>query len=346
MAVRALLWEVDPAMPKGVVCRVCSHYCRIPENETGRCRTRVNKAGVLFSLTSDQAAVSNLDPVEKKPLYHFMPGTSTFSLGTRGCNMRCLFCQNHSLSQVEISTSGSFSESLSGQRVSGIAALAIQSGAASVSFTYNEPTVGFELIAGVAPRALEAGLANVLVSNAYASKECLTRLKPLIQAANFDLKAFDDNFYRDVCGARLVPVLRTLAQAVAFGWHVEITTLLIPGANDSDAEVKALARFIKEDLGEDVPWHISRFRPLFQFKKAPPTPIKSLERARAIGLAEGLRFVYIGNVPGHDAENTYCPGCGEIVVRRSGYQTAASFSHICGRCGETVPIVRRRRGEV
>ncbi|MDR3073886.1 MAG: radical SAM protein, partial [Deltaproteobacteria bacterium] len=206
----------------------------------------------------------------------------------------------------------------------------------------NEPTVSAELIASVAPRANEAGLRAILVSNAYASRECMAVLRPMIQAANFDLKSFSDAFYRDVCGARLTPVLRTLEAARSFGWWLEITTLLIPGRNDSDEELAAIAGFIRKELGADVPWHISRFRPMFRLTDAPPTSAASLERARSIGFAEGLSFVYIGNVPGHDGENTYCPGCGKAAVRRVGYRTEAPAppaSPGCPHCGLVLPGV-------
>lgn len=339
MAVKAILWKRDATKSGGVRCLLCAHYCRVESGGSGRCRMRVNRDGVLFSLCSDHIVAANLDPVEKKPLFHFMPGTATFSLGTPGCNMICAFCQNHGLSQGTAPDFGAAALAFPAELRDGVVASARESGAASISFTYNEPTISAELITSVAPKANDAGLAAILVSNAYAGKECMAELRPIIQAANFDLKAFNDAFYRDLCGARLAPVLRTIARAVAFGWWVEVTTLLIPGRNDSDEELTALARFIKNDLGAHVPWHISRFRPMFRLADVPATPVSSLERAHAIGLAEGLQFVYTGNVPGHDGESTYCPVCGEMAIRRTGYRTEMPCGSVCGYCGETLPGV-------
>lgn len=343
MAVQALLWEKDPARVMGVRCMACSHYCRIGSGEAGQCRVRVNRDGVLYSLSSCHIAAANLDPVEKKPLFHFMPGTQTFSLGTPGCNMTCAFCQNHGLSQGKVPDFGSTETAMPAKFIARIIASAEESCSASISYTYNEPTVSPELIAAVAPRTIEAGLANILVSNAYAGKESMAVLKPLIHAANFDLKSFNDAFYRDLCGARLTPVLRTITSAAHFGWWVEITTLLIPGHNDSDTELASIARFIKEELGPHVPWHVSRFRPMFKLKNAPPTPLSSLERAHAIGKAEGLHFVYTGNVPGHDAESTYCPNCGGIFVRRVAYTTSPPASNVCIYCNFPVSGVWHKK---
>lgn len=342
MTVKAILWEQDSAKDGGVRCLACSHYCRVGREESGRCRMRVNRAGTLYSLSSDRIAAANLDPVEKKPLFHFMPGTLTFSLGTPGCNMTCAFCQNHSLSQGAIPAFGPATDSLPDSFAAKIVSSAVSSGASSVSFTYNEPTISPELITTLAPRAREAGLDAILVSNAYAGKESMAVMRDMIRAANFDLKSFSDSFYRDVCGARLAPALRTIALAASFGWWVEVTTLLIPGRNDSDEELKAMAAFIRNDLGPDAPWHISRFRPMFRLTDAPPTPLSSLERAVAIGRAEGLRFVYAGNVPGHDSENTRCPGCGDIFIRRKGYEAEPPVSDRCAGCGARVPGVWRR----
>lgn len=345
MAVKAVLWETD-AETRAVRCVACAHACRVQEGGAGRCRVRVNRGGILYSLSSDCVAAANLDPVEKKPLFHFLPGTSTMSFGTPGCNMTCAFCQNHTLSQGSLpafecpadtasSVAGALPESFSARAVDA----AITARAASVSFTYNEPCVSPELILALAPRAAEAGLASILVSNAYASRRSMQALREHIRAANFDLKSFSDQFYRDLCGARLAPVLHTIAEAAGFGWWVEITTLLIPGHNDSDAELTSIARFIKEDLGAYVPWHVSRFRPMFKMPTTPPTPVSSLERAVAIGAAEGLHFVYAGNVPGHDAENTRCPACGAVALGRAGYRVAAAFDGRCPACGKGIPGV-------
>ena len=341
MAVRAVFWENDRDEAFAVHCRACSHACRIEEGAFGRCRIRVNREGVLYSLSSDRLATVNLDPVEKKPLYHFLPGTTTLSFGTPGCNLTCSFCQNHTLSQGPVPAFGTPLPEMPCDFADRAVASALEAGAVSVSFTYNEPFVSPELILAVAPRAKEAGLASILVSNAFAGKDSLPAFKDCVRAVNFDLKSFRDDFYRDICGARLAPVLHTIERAVGFGWWVELTTLLIPGHNDSDEELASIARFIKGNLGANVPWHISRFRPMFRMLKTPPTPVSSLERAVSIGLAEGLSFVYAGNVPGHDAENTRCPECGKIALMRAGYRTDKGFDGVCRCCGAALAGVWR-----
>lgn len=336
MAVRAILWEDGG---RGFAhCGLCPRSCRIPEGGSGACRVRVNRGGVLYSLASDAVIVANADPIEKKPLFHFLPGTETFSLGTPGCNMTCAFCQNHSLSQGAVPSFSAPEEVFPPRLARGIVASALGERCASVAFTYNEPLMAVEQIRAVSPLAREAGLAVVMVSNGYWSGEALRVLAPLVDAANFDLKSFSEAFYRDVCGAELAPVLKTLAGAVAAGWWVEVTTLLIPGRNDSDGELARLARFIRKELGPDVPWHISRFRPMHMMADVPVTPVSALERAHAIGVAEGLRFVYTGNVAGHAAENTFCPHCGEVFVKRAGYRVVSPPSRpFCATCGRSVP---------
>ena len=340
MAIEAILW--DSSSGSDVFCRACAHACRIPVGSAGRCRVRVNRDGVLFSLSSDSVVACNLDPVEKKPLYHFLPATTTFSVGTPGCNMTCSFCQNYSLSQGNVPAFSMSPQVFPENFALRAVATAGEAGASSVSFTYNEPSVSPELVLAVAPKAKEAGFASVLVSNAYMSESAINALRHYINAANFDLKSFRDAFYTDVCGARLAPVLRTISRAVDFGWWVELTTLLIPGHNDSDAELSAIARFIRENLGPQVPWHVSRFRPMHRMPSVPPTPVASLERACAIGVAEGLHFVYAGNVPGHEAENTRCPACGRMVLQRRGYQVEAAFGGECPSCGTSISGVWRK----
>lgn len=324
--------------PGRVQCRLCAHNCVIAQEATGRCRVRWNHNSALYSLVADHVTAAHLDPVEKKPLFHFLPGSATFSVGTEGCNMTCAFCQNHDLSQRQIPPDtpiGIFPASLPRRLVE----TARTAGAASIAYTYNEPTIFFEMLEPTARMAQENGLDNILVSNAYQSRECLDALRPLIQAANFDLKSFSNAFYREHCGARLRPVLNTLRTAMEFGWWVEITTLLIPGLNDSDEELRAIARFIKSDLGPDVPWHISRFRPMFRMLDRPPTPLASLERALTAGREEGLHFVYAGNVPGHDSESTRCPACHAVAIPRTGYEAPANATGHCPACDAAIPGV-------
>ncbi len=315
---KARLWKGLDKPLNSVQCKLCNHYCIIKEGERGRCGVRINSNGELFTLIYDKVAAINIDPVEKKPLYHFLPTTKTLSFGTMGCNFSCVFCQNYTLSQPPKE-----SGIVSGERVSpnGLIKAAMSYGCKSISFTYSEPTIFFELIEDTATQAKEAGLKCILVSNGFMSTECLDRLKGLIHGANVDLKSFSDDFYKNLCDGRLKPVLKNLVHMKKMGWWIEVTTLLIPGKNDSHKELKELASFICNELGNDVPWHISRFHPDYKLLDSSITPLKSLEVAYEIGKNAGLNYVYLGNVPASPKENTYCPNCGEILIKRIGFDT-------------------------
>jgi pyruvate formate lyase activating enzyme len=277
--------------------------------------------------------------VEKKPLYHYLPGTTTLSFGTPGCNFACSFCQNAALSH-EAREQGHVRLRKTTARA--LVEEAGRCGAASLSFTYSEPTVFFELMAETADLAQQAGLGAILVSNGFQSPDRLEALQSRIQAANIDLKSFRENFYREYCHARLAPVLDNLKGMRSRGWWVEITTLLIPGLNDSSEELRELARFIAQELGQEVPWHISRFHPAFRMRDLPPTPLADLERAARIGQEEGLRFVYLGNVAQHALATTFCPGCGRPLLIRRGYTVKGlPFDGICV-CGELLPGIWSR----
>jgi pyruvate formate lyase activating enzyme len=314
MTTPALLWR--SLQGDTVQCRLCAHFCRIEEGRTGRCGVRRNEGGSLVTLSYDKVAALHLDPVEKKPLFHFLPGTTTLSLGTPGCNLDCAFCQNWSLSQPPRQ-----GRPVEGERIAprDIVRMARTSGAASIAYTYSEPTIFFELMHETATLAREEGLSNIMVSNGFQSPECIDELNGLIQAANIDLKSFREEFYHDICGARLKPVLDNLRHMKRLGWHLEVTTLLIPDENDSDGELRDIARFLHEELGADMPWHVSRFHPCHRMQHHPPTPLDTLKRAYDIGRAEGLQYVFVGNVPGSGLENTVCPGCGRTVIERSGF---------------------------
>jgi pyruvate formate lyase activating enzyme len=329
----ALLWR--PLEKNTVQCLLCAHFCRIDDGDRGQCGVRENRAGSLFSLSYDKVAALNLDPVEKKPLFHFLPGTTTLSLGTPGCNLACLFCQNDSLSQPPRLGGQVKGESIPPRD---IVRMAQTSGAASVAYTYSEPTVFFELMLDTATLAKEVGLKNIMVSNGFQSPQCLDELGTLIQAANIDLKSFRDDFYRDVCSARLDPVLKNLAHIKRLGWHLEVTTLVIPELNDSDRELTNIARFICDELGADTPWHVSRFHPCHHMREHPPTPLDTLKQAYDIGRAAGLHHVFVGNVPGSGLEDTLCPGCGLRVVERSGFTILRDRLRrgVCAGCGEIV----------
>ncbi len=333
MTAPALLWKAldDDA----VQCRLCAHFCRMAPGSRGRCGVRENRHGSLVTLVQDHVAALNLDPIEKKPLFHFLPGTQTLSLGTPGCNLACTFCQNWSLSQPPRQGLPVRGEAIAPRELVG---MALSAGARSIAYTYSEPTIFFELVAETAVLGLEAGLANILVSNGFQSPECLEHLGPLIQAANIDLKSFREKFYRDVCAARLAPVLANLMHMRRLGWHLEVTTLVIPGLNDSDAELGDIARFLYRELGADTPWHVSRFHASHLMQDRPATPAETLGRAHDIGRAEGLHHVFVGNVPGSGLENTTCPGCGLTVMERSGFAVRMTGMQdgACARCGRTI----------
>jgi len=333
MTTPALLWR--PLQGDTVQCRLCAHFCRIEEGLTGLCGVRRNTGGTLFSLSYDRVAALNLDPVEKKPLFHFLPGTSTLSLGTPGCNLDCAFCQNWSLSQPPRQ-----GRPIQGQHIppKDIVRMAHGAGAKSIAYTYSEPTVFFELMLETATLARTENLANIMVSNGFQSPECLDELGPVIQAANIDLKSFREEFYRDVCAARLGPVLKNLVHMLRLGWHVEVTTLVIPNLNDSDAELRDIARFLRTEMGADTAWHVSRFHPCHRMEDRPPTPLDTLRRAYDIGKAEGLHHVFVGNVPGSGLENTCCPGCGRTVVERGGFTVLRNRLRrgSCPDCGQAV----------
>jgi pyruvate formate lyase activating enzyme len=329
----ASLWK---ALPDGrVSCRLCSHFCRIDKGRRGLCGVRENRDGALFTLVYDRVAAANLDPVEKKPLYHFLPGTTTFSFGTMGCNLSCSFCQNFSLSQPPRQ-----GQPIAGERVSpaDLVAVARRSGAASVSYTYSEPTIFFELMTDTADLVHAAGLKNIMVSNGFQSRQCLDALAGRIDAANIDLKAMRPDFYERVCGARLQPVLKNLVRIRELGWWLEVTTLLIPGENDSAQELTELAGFLAKELGVDTPWHISRFHPDFAMRDRPPTSPESLERAWSLGREAGLRYVYVGNVRDAARSATMCPGCGERLIEREGMGilAARTAGGRCPSCGASI----------
>lgn len=327
----ALLWKKQD--DDIVLCQLCSHFCRIPPGERGKCGVRVNREGELYTLVADRVAAANVDPIEKKPLYHFYPGTTSFSVGTMGCNLSCSFCQNYSLSFPPKQ-----GRDVEGQKYSPVQIVdaAERSGAHSISYTYSEPTIFFELVLPTAKLAHERGLKNVLVSNGFMSPQCLDEFGLHIDAANIDLKAFSEDFYEVYCGAKLAPVKNNLKRIAKSPWWLEITTLVIPGANDSRDELARLARFIADELGPEVPWHISRFHPTYKLTDRDSTPTETLEMAYDIGKKAGLLYVYVGNVPGHPGNNTYCPDCNAVAVHRQGFRIVKADLSKCASCGRPV----------
>lgn len=308
----AMLYE--KLSERRVRCNLCAHRCTILEGKHGICQVRENRDGVLYTLVYGRIVSEHVDPVEKKPLNHFYPGSSAYSVATTGCNFRCEWCQNWEISQMPRQQ-----HLISGKETSPeeTVSAARRAGSRSIAYTYTEPTVFFEYTYDTARLAHAAGLANIYVTNGYMTGEMLKTLDPYLDAANVDLKAFRDETYRKHVGARLQPVLDSLKLMKQLGIWVEVTTLIIPGINDDPMELRDAARFVADELGVETPWHISRFFPSYEMIDLPPTPVAVLEQAHKIGVEAGLRYVYVGNVPGE--ENTYCHSCGRLLIRRSGY---------------------------
>jgi len=301
---------------KRVHCFLCRHNCIVADGKRGLCGVRQNREGVLYSLVYGLPCAYHVDPIEKKPLFHFYPGSRAFSVATAGCNFRCLHCQNHDISQGPREENRVFGEKMTPGE---IVAQAAASQCTSISYTYTEPTIFFEYAFDIARLAREKGIANNFVTNGYIEEAPLRSIAPYLDAANIDLKGFSDSFYRDVCGARLAGVLDSIRLHRELGIWIELTTLVIPGHNDSEEELRSIARFIATELGVEVPWHVSAFYPTYKLLDAEPTSPRALTRARQIGIDEGLRYVYEGNVPGSGGENTYCHNCHKMVIGRYGY---------------------------
>lgn len=325
----------DKLTDKRVKCNLCSHRCLIKEGKRGICGVRENQEGVLYSLVHGRPIATHVDPIEKKPLYHFQPGTRSFSLSTVGCNFRCLFCQNADISQMPRENKRIAGDSVSPEKIVETAKLY---NCSSISYTYTEPTIFFEYAYDIGVLAHRAGIKNVFVSNGYMTREALEEYYPNLDAANIDLKAFRDSFYKDLCGAKLQPVLDSLKTLKKQGVWVEVTTLIIPGQNDDPQELRDIARFISSELGSDTPWHISRFHPTYKLTTAPVTPKETIHRARAIGLEEGLQYVYSGNIPGDAGEKTYCPKCNEVLIDRFGFsvERVRLKEGRCEKCGTSI----------
>jgi pyruvate formate lyase activating enzyme len=326
----------EPLGGNKVKCNLCSHRCVIKDGRRGLCGVRENQAGMLQTLVYGKLIAGHVDPIEKKPLFHFLPGTLSYSIATVGCNFRCRFCQNADIAQMPTDHKGRImGNTVTAQQVVDDAA---KSGCRSIAYTYTEPTVFFEFAYDTAKIAHARGIRNVFVTNGYMTSEALEMINPYLDAANVDLKAFTDEYYKDLCGARLGYVQETLRRMKTSGIFVEVTTLIVTGLNDDPAELQQLAEFIAHDLGEDTPWHISRFHPTYKLTDRAATPVQTLTRAREIGLQAGLKYVYTGNVPGNAAENTFCPGCGEKVIERWGFQVGAMRikDGRCALCGSHI----------
>ena len=316
-----------PAEEGKVRCYLCNHRCLISPGKRGICGVRENKKGKLYTLVYGKAIAYNIDPIEKKPLYHFLPGTTSYSIATVGCNFRCLHCQNWEISQMPRERGEIAGLSLPPEEV---VKQASRYNCASISYTYTEPTIFAEYAMDCAKLAKERGIKNVFVTNGYITLEALREVAPYLDAANIDLKGFTEEFYRKVCGARLKPVLDSIRLYKELGIWIEVTTLIIPGYNDDEEQLRGIARFIKS-VDESIPWHVTRFHPEYKLMGVPSTPLETLRRARDIGEEEGLMYIYIGNVLG-EGEDTRCHSCGEVLIKRYGFDILKR-SIECPKCG-------------
>lgn len=319
-----------------VKCNICEHRCRIGEGKLGFCGTRKNIKGKIHSIIYNTISSEAVDPIEKKPLYHFLPGTLSYSLGTIGCNFRCEHCQNWSISQVALDEA--YTRELTPEKAID---RALAAGCKSISWTYNEPAIWHEYTYDSAVLAKKAGLRTVYVTNGYITPEALRRIGPYLDAYRVDIKSFSENFYKKICSARLAPVLESTRLAKELGMHVEVITLLIPSRNDSPEEITQLVKWVHDNLGIDTPVHFTRFHPMYMMEDAVPTPLETLVMAYDIAKREGMRYVYLGNVPGHKYENTYCPECSNLLIDRTGF-TVSEYKikdRKCPRCGEEINIV-------
>jgi len=332
------------SVPKGITvpydhkrvilkCLLCAQGCVIAEGERGRCRARINVKGELRSLVYGRPMSAAVDPIEKKPFYHFLPGAQAFSFATSGCPLRCKFCQNWTISQA-------MPEDYSTAIISPaeMVGAAVDRQAPVIAFTYNEPTVFTEYLTDVARAGKKERLRHVLVSCGFMNPEPLKEMCGVLDAIKIDLKGFDEDFYRNVCQAELRPVLRSIKQIAASGVHLEIVNLVVPTLNDSDKMMRALVDWVVGDLGPDVPIHFTRFHPDYQLLNLPPTPISTLEKARDLALSRGIRYPFVGNVPGHPGNHTYCPKCGKIVIKRSNFfvEEMNLKSGKCKFCGTAI----------
>jgi len=321
-----------------VQCDACNHRCIISPGNKGICGVRENKDGKLYSLVYGKAIAKHIDPIEKKPLFHFLPGSTSLSFATIGCNFRCLHCQNADISQAPREDIVlNWGENISPDE---IVKEALENNCQSISYTYTEPTIFIEYALETMKLAKEKGLKNIWVSNGYMTEKVIRALTPYLDAANIDLKFFSDDIYQKVCGAKLEPILENLKLIKKLNVWLEVTTLIIPTFTDIDNQLKQIAQFIVWELGKETPWHISRFYPAYKLTDIPPTPLETIHKAYEIGREIGLKYVYTGNILGDEGENTYCPKCEKLAVDRFGYNIKRyDADGICVYCGENLDLI-------
>jgi pyruvate formate lyase activating enzyme len=316
-----------------VECHICPRNCRVADRERGYCRTRENRGGTYHTLVHGRPCSVHIDPIEKKPFFHFLPGSLAFSFATAGCNVNCKFCQNWEISQARPEETQNLD--LPPQR---LVSLAKSKRAPIIASTYSEPTVFNEYVYDTARLAREKGIKSVTVSNGFIEREPLRALCGVLDAIKIDLKAFSEKYYRDIVRGELAPILNTLKALRAAGIWFEIVNLMVPSLNDGPDEIRQMCKWVKANLGVDVPIHFTRFHPMYLLKNLPSTPVSTLERSRNIALQEGLHYVYIGNVPGHEGEHTYCPKCKQAIIRRAGFTILENRikDGKCGSCGAKI----------
>ena len=332
MPKEAYLWEKTEG--KSALCRLCRFNCKIADGKSGICRVRINKGGTLYSINYNKFVAAGVDPIEKKPLYHFLPATKSFSIAAAGCNFHCQFCQNWHISQYEDDFE-KLAHTIDSQE---IVSRAISTDCKSISYTYTEPTVFMETASDIAVLAKKSGLKNVFVSNGFMSREAIDFAADWLDGANIDLKAFTDKFYRQLTGANLEGVLDSLRYIKHnTRIHLEVTTLLIPEQNDSEQEITLMAKFIANELSPDTPWHISAYFPAYNFSQASTQP-QIIRKACDIASRCGLKYVYAGNIASQN--NTLCPDCGEVIISRYGYNAEILVKKTqCPKCGAKIPII-------
>lgn len=320
----------------GVQCELCPFLCFLPEGSRGLCRVRMNTGGELKTLVYAQPVSVHIDPIEKKPVYHMLPGSRIFSIATVGCNLRCSFCQNWEISQCYPEEAKTADKMMTPEQ---LVNQAIEDHCTSIAYTYSEPAVFYEYVLDTAKLAKKRGLRNVMVSAGYINREPLAKLAPYFDVIKIDLKGFNEKFYRKVTGGDLKYVLATLKELHSLGVMTEIVNLIVPGLNDDMEEITKMCRWIYDNLGPDTPIFFSRFSPQYKLGNMPATPMETLNKARNIAIGQGLRYVYIGNAPGHQGENTYCPECGKMLIHRYGFAILENniVKGRCRFCGKQIP---------
>ena len=328
----AMLYERLP--DEKVQCNLCAHRCIIQKSKKGICGVRENIGGKLYAMNYGKLIAQHVDPIEKKPLFHFYPGSTSYSIATAGCNFQCEYCQNYDISQMPFRENRIIGQDSSPEET---LVKAIDLGCKSIAYTYTEPTIFYEYAYDVAQLAHEKTMKNIFITNGFITSEALQAIAPYLDAANVDLKSFSNDFYKRICKGKLQPVLDTIKNLFQLGIWIEVTTLVIPTLNDTEQEFHSIAEFIMS-VSREIPWHISAFYPAYKLKYLPPTPLAVLDQALKIGLDTGLHYVYSGNVKNSATENTRCPGCGQILIERKNFKIVNNIiqgGH-CPNCGRRI----------